>query len=183
MRALALATVLCLAAHAAGAAEFRVTSTTITDGGKVPLAQVLNRDGCTGSNRSPQLTWSGAPAGTRSFAVTVFDRDARHGKGWWHWLLFNLPPRTLQLNEGAGDARGTGLPAGAVQGRDDFGLSFYGGPCPPPGDPPHHYVVTVYALRVGRLPPDAAISGAALQQRLRAEALATAHITVLFGRR
>lgn len=182
MRTLALAGAFCLAATTAMAAGFTVTSKDIHDGGTVPMAQVFNADGCTGSNISPQLSWSGAPAGTKSFAVTMFDPDAPTGSGWWHWTVFNIPADVHSLADNAGAAGGGGLPPGAVQGRDDFGFSHYGGPCPPVGDKPHHYVITVYAVKVAKLPLNAASSGALVGFELHFNTLAKARLVGRYGR-
>lgn len=128
---------------AAGA--FALASPVFRSGGPLAAAQVWNRDGCTGANRSPALRWRNAPRGTRSFALTVFDPNAPTGHGWWHWLAFDIPPSARALPEGV-------VPGMAAFGRNDFGTVGYGGPCPPPG-PAHHYVFTLYALRVSRLAP------------------------------
>src|SRR5262245_17936750 len=112
------ASLLCLiaAVPATAAAAFKLESPTIKPGATLTDAQVANTFGCTGKNLSPALQWSGAPAGTKSFAVTVYDPDAPTGSGWWHWIVFNLPPSTTSLAEGAGSADGAQLPPGAGQG-------------------------------------------------------------------
>ncbi|HXN06976.1 MAG TPA: YbhB/YbcL family Raf kinase inhibitor-like protein, partial [Nitrospiria bacterium] len=76
------------------AEDFKLTSSEVKQGQEVGMSQVFNSFGCTGKNISPELSWSGAPAGTKSFALTVYDPDAPTGSGWWHWLVFNLPPDT-----------------------------------------------------------------------------------------
>ncbi len=182
VRALVIAAALYLTTSAAMAAGFTVTSRNIQEGETVPVAQVFNGSGCRGNNRSPQLSWSGAPAGTKSFAVTMFDPDAPTGNGWWHWTVFNIPPGVHSLPENAGGASAPGLPPGAVQARTSFGFSHYGGPCPPVGDAPHRYVVTVYALKVARVPLDARAPGAKVAEALRADALASAQLTGHYGR-
>jgi len=76
----------------------------------------------------------------------MHDPDAPTGTGWYHWVVFDIPPSVYELKEGAGARGSPELPAGAVLGLTDFGFSHYGGPCPPAGDKPHHYNFTVYAL-------------------------------------
>jgi Raf kinase inhibitor-like YbhB/YbcL family protein len=162
--------------------HFKVTSTDFKNGGTLPMAQVFNSFGCTGENQSPALQWSGAPAGTKSFAVTIYDPDAPTGSGWWHWTVFNIPATVTSLPANAGAVNSATLPAGAVQGRTDFGVSNYGGPCPPVGDKPHHYQVTVYALKLDKLPLDASASGAMVGYYLHFNAIAKARITGRYGR-
>jgi len=107
---------------------------------------------CGGKGESPAIDISGIPPKTKSLAVTIFDPDAPTESGWWHWLVFDLPPTTTSIAE---NASAHGLPRGAEQGRNDFGDIGYGGPCPPSGT--HHYHVIVWALSVSRLklPPHA----------------------------
>ncbi|HKV97730.1 MAG TPA: YbhB/YbcL family Raf kinase inhibitor-like protein [Gammaproteobacteria bacterium] len=164
------------------AGGFSVTSPDFANGGTIPKAQVFNGFGCKGGDVSPALHWSGAPAGTKSFAVTIYDPDAPTGSGWWHWVVFNIPANVTGLAAGAGDAHAHMLPPGAVQARSDFGFSNYGGPCPPVGDPPHHYQVTVYALKVAKLPLDADASGAMVGFELHFSTLAQAHLVGVYGR-
>ena len=162
------------------AAAMSLTSPDVKPGGRIADEQVFNGEGCKGGNASPALVWGGAPRGTKSFAVSMYDLDAPTGNGFWHWWVANLPPDTTGLSKGAGG--GTGLPAGALQARNDFGQVGYGGPCPPPGRP-HHYQITVYALDVDKLPdagPDA--SPAVFGFDAHAHALARATLTGLYGR-
>lgn len=107
--------------------------------------------GCNGENKSPQLSWSDAPAETKSFAITMYDQDAPTGSGWWHWVVFNIPNGAIELIEDAGNLQNSSLPEGSIQGLTDFGTRGYGGPCPPQNDKPHAYVITVYALKLAHL--------------------------------
>lgn len=120
---------------------------------------VANDFGCHGGNESPALSWEGAPAGTKSFAITMYDYYRPPVSGWWHWIVYDLPPNTNGLPRQAGSAAGERLPPGAVQGLPDGDAPehHYYGPCPDPTDPPHRYVITVYALNVDHLslPPTA----------------------------
>ena len=115
-------------------------------GGQFTAKGVFNGMGCKGENISPELKWENAPAGTQAFAVTMYDKDAPTGSGFWHWVVFNLPAGTTELKSGAGDPAKNLMPAGAIQSTTDFGKPGYGGPCPPPGDP-HQYLITIYALK------------------------------------
>jgi Raf kinase inhibitor-like YbhB/YbcL family protein len=115
---------------------------------------ILNGFGCTGGNTSPAVVWSNPPAGTKSFALQVFDPDAPTGSGFWHWGVYNIPPSATGLARGVGNAAAT-LPAPAFGGTTDLfdtgttgGNGNYGGPCPPAGDAPHRYIFTLYALSV-----------------------------------
>jgi len=155
---------------------------TIKPGTMLSEAQVYNGYGCTGRNRSPAMSWSGAPADTRSFAVTLYDPDAPTGSGWWHWVVYNIPARVTSLPEGAGDADGKHLPAGAVQGHTDFGAPGFGGACPPHGDRPHRYIFTVYALKVEKLDVPADATAAMVGFTLNANQLARSSITALYRR-
>lgn len=168
-------------AHALDQA-FSLTSADLSDQGTLGAAQVLDGFGCQGGNRSPQLSWTDPPAGTRSFAVTVYDPDAPTGSGWWHWVVYDLPASTRSLPAGAGKGQPGSLPAGAQQGRSDFGTQSFGGACPPAGDKPHRYVFTVHALKVDKLPVPPAPSGAMVGFMLHANALGSARMTALYGR-
>lgn len=152
-------------------AAFTVTSEEFQDGGALPEAQVH-----AGGNRSPQLSWSGFPEGTRSFAVTCYDPDAPTGSGFWHWVLFDLPASVTELPAGAGGADGAGLPAGAVHVRNDYGTLDFGGAAPPPGDGPHRYVFTVYAVDQEKLGPDESATPAQVGFMLRFHALGRAQL-------
>ena len=97
--------------------EFVLRSPNFGEQGTLPLEQVHHAMGAGGQNVSPQLAWSGAPAGTRSFALTMYDPDAPTGSGWWHWVVYDIPTGATGLAKGAGAAGGAQLPQGAKQGR------------------------------------------------------------------
>jgi Raf kinase inhibitor-like YbhB/YbcL family protein len=162
-------------------AQFKLTSTDIADGQPMRLEQVFNGFGCSGKNISPALAWSNAPAGTQSFALMVHDPDAPTGSGWWHWVLYNIPAKVNALPVDAGAAKSSSMPAGAVQGRTDFGTTGYGGPCPPPGKP-HHYHFRLYALKVAKLDVPADASPALISFNVNANALGKAEIVPTYGR-
>lgn len=179
----ALAVVVCSAAEpGAKGDKFKLWSPDVASGKTIGDTFVFNDFGCTGKDVSPALKWSGAPAGTKSFAVTIYDPDAPTGSGWWHWIVYNLPAGTSALAQGAGDVKAPKLPAGAVQSRTDFGQMGYGGPCPPVGDRPHHYVFTVYALKVDKIDVPADMSGAMVGFNIHANLLGKASFTALYGR-
>lgn len=155
------------------------------EGDHLSEVHVLSEDfgfGCKGRNLSPQLSWGDAPDGTKSFAITCFDPDAPTDCGFWHWLVVNVPQDATAVPRGAGDAAGTGLPAGALQIRTDFGRPGYGGPCPPAGGKSHRYVFSVYALSVPELPVSAETSAAIVSFHLNALALAKATLVGCFAR-
>ncbi len=139
---------------AIAADKFTIVSAEVKPNVRIAEAQVYKGFGCAGGNVSPSLSWSNPPAGTKSFAVTVYDPDAPTGSGWWHWVVFNLPADTRALLPGAGNPAAGKLPKGAVQSVTDFGAPGYGGPCPPKGDRPHRYIFTVHALKVDKLDLD-----------------------------
>ena len=171
MNRISLFAVFCLfGAQVASADGFTLTSPQIKPGGRFSDEQVFNGFGCQGGNVSPALSWKDAPAGTRSFAVTVYDLDAPTGSGWWHWVIFNIPATTTALPKNAGNPEAGLTPAGSVQSRTDFGKPGFGGPCPPAGDKPHRYQIVVHALKADKLPLDenapAAMVGFYLHQNL-----------------
>lgn len=180
MPRLILAVVLSAMALPALAAQFMLASTDVKSGSPMGVAQVYTA--CKGQNISPALSWSGEPSGTQSFAVTMYDADARAGAGWWHWIVFNIPATAHSLAAGAGRGGSKDLPGGALQGRNDFGLSQYSGPCPPVGEHAHHYEITIYAVKVRQLPVESTAAGAAVTSMLRSNTLATAQIVGRYGR-
>ncbi|CAK9884935.1 MAG: hypothetical protein XXXJIFNMEKO3_01327 [Candidatus Erwinia impunctatus] len=161
---------------------FTVKSSEISAKNPLSNKQVFKGFGCEGENVSPELSWTGAPEGTKSYAVTAFDPDAPTGSGWWHWTVVNIPVNTTTLASGAGAAQSTTLPAGAVQGRNDFGYAGFGGACPPAGDKPHRYQFRVWALKVESLPLDAQSSGALVGFMLHANSIGYSELTVKYGR-
>lgn len=155
-----------------------LTSPDVANGAALHMAQVHSR--CGGQDRSPALAWSGAPKGTGSYAVTMFDSDANGGAGFWHWLVFNIPASAQGLPAGAGSE--SALPNGAVQAQNDFGTPGYGGACPPPGSGTHHYAITLYALPAAQLPLGNNAGSAAVAAWLKSHALATAAVTATYKR-
>jgi len=173
-----------LSAGAASAQSMTLTSPDIKEGATIANEQVFKGFGCKGDNISPALNWSGAPKGTKSYAVSIYDPDAPTGSGWWHWVVFNIPASTTSLPKNAGDASQKLMPEGAVQSRTDFGAAGYGGPCPPTGDKPHHYHITVFAVDADKLPDakDDSASAALVGFDLNFHTLGKATLTGLYGR-
>ena len=157
------------------APSFSVESDDVQDGQRQPAAHAHPSAG--GENTSPHLRWSGFPAETKSFAVTCYDPDAPTGSGFWHWSVFNLPADTTELASGASPAD---LPSGAVEVRNDYGESGYGGAAPPAGDIPHRYVYTVFAVDVEALDIPATASPAYVGFNLTFHTLARAAIRPTF---
>lgn len=162
---------------------FGLQSTSFVDGATLGLDQCGGRFGVRGGKDiSPQLSWTGAPAGTRSFTVTVHDPDAPGAGGFWHWAVADIPATVTSLPEGAGAEGGASLPSGARQLKNDGGFAGYLGAAPPPGHGVHRYVVRVHAVDVDSLglPPGAA--PARLAKALAVHVLGKASITGTFGR-
>jgi len=173
---------LLLLAASAQADSFVLRSSDIQHGQALTNTQVFNGFGCSGDNRSPQLGWSNAPAGTKSFAVTVYDPDAPTGSGWWHWVMFNIPSTVNSLPTNAGNPAAKLAPAGAVQSRTDFGTTGFGGACPPPGHGKHRYIFTVHALDVEKLTLDEQAPAAMVGYNLNAHSLGKAQLEAFFER-
>ena len=157
---------------ATDASALELSSPDITPGATLAPAQVYSE--CGGENVPPALSWSGAPAATKSFALTVFDPDAQGG--WWHWIVYDIPAAASSL------AHGTVSPAGAHLGRNDFGLKTYDGACPPPGSGTHHYLFKIWALATPSLPSDMDAKGETIGPYLEAHALASATLTATYER-
>jgi Raf kinase inhibitor-like YbhB/YbcL family protein len=166
---------------AALAAGFTLSSKAVADGRTLSLQQVYDSGTCHGGNVSPDVAWRNTPRNTRSIAITLYDPDARQGKGWWHWIVVDIPAATHALPAGAGSAAGA-LPHGAIQARNDFGDSHFGGACPPVGDAPHHYQLTAWALDVAKLPVTPESTGPQILPLLKAHTLAITRITARYGR-
>lgn len=159
--------------------EFHLTSTDFEDGQTLPPSLRSGKMGVAeGQDLSPQLSWSGFPAETKGFAVTVLDPDAPTGSGFWHWAVFNLPASTTSLVSGAAD---DGLPQGAVQLRNDAGFRGFVGAAPPPGHGAHRYHVVVHALDVEELDIPAEASPAYLGFNLFSHAIGRARLIGTFG--
>lgn len=166
--------------HAAG---FKLSSPDIKANSMMAQSFEFNGFGCSGDNKSPALKWRGAPKGTKSFAVTVYDPDAPTGSGWWHWSVINIPADVNELAPNAGAAGDANLPKGARHVRIDYGVAAWGGTCPPQGDKPHRYIFTVDALKTERLdiPVDATAALAGFM--INANSLGKASFVAKYGRK
>jgi Raf kinase inhibitor-like YbhB/YbcL family protein len=180
LRALSVVSLAAILVSATGAAapSFRLTSPDLPPGKPIAERFTANAFGCQGPNESPELRWSGAPAGTRSFAVTLFDPYQPPVSGWWHWIVYDLPATTTGLPHGAGAPNSPALPSGAKQGLPDGEAPerHYYGPCPDKGDPPHHYTVTVYALSVDHVNVPATATAADIAYEISTKTLAKSTI-------
>jgi Raf kinase inhibitor-like YbhB/YbcL family protein len=168
--------------HSAFADDFKLNSPEIKANQSIPQRFEFNGFGCKGENKSPELRWSGAPKGTKSYAITMYDPDAPTGSGWWHWMIVNIPASTQHLPSDAGAENSKLIPPGALTIRSDFGTLAWGGVCPPPGDKPHRYTFTVHALSVDKLELPANASPALAGYMINANRLATASFTATYGR-
>ena len=162
------------------AADFTLSSKDISEGKQLTQKHVFKGFGCAGQNMSPQLSWTNAPEGTKSFVVTTYDPDAPTGSGWWHWVAFNIPAKTTELTTDASAKKL--MPTGTVESRTDFGIKSFGGACPPEGHGMHRYQFTVWALSTETLaiPDDA--SCALVSFMLHGSALAKSTITAIYQR-
>ena len=153
-----------------------ITSTAFTDKGTIPQKYVM--PGAGGKNVSLPLNWSDVPAGTKSLALSIVDPHPV-ANNWVHWLVINIPPETKGLPEGASHSS---MPAGAVELKNSYGETGYGGPQPPKGSGDHPYVVTLYALSVPKLEIAGQTSLAAFNKAMDGKIMATAAVTGMFGR-
>ncbi|MBT9312671.1 YbhB/YbcL family Raf kinase inhibitor-like protein [Leptothoe kymatousa] len=177
---LSLGVLLTTAIAAPAAAQgFNLTSTTVSEGETLTNTHVFAGFGCEGENQSPQLSWTGAPADTKSFAINVYDPDAPTGSGWWHWNVVNLPASTNSIGQNA--SLNNGLPSAAIEIRNDYGTIGFGGACPPPGEV-HRYTFTVYALGTAQLDLPENPSNALVGFMIRANMLDSASLTAVYHR-
>lgn len=161
------------------AGEFTLYSNDLA--GQLTKTEEASSFGCDGANISPELHWSNAPKGTKSFAVTVYDPDAPTGSGWWHWVVFNIP---ASINALLTDFGNVSKPAtiAAIQSVTDYGKTGFGGACPPKGDKAHRYIFTVHALSVDKLGLDEKASPALVGFMLNANTIAKATLVSYYQR-
>jgi Raf kinase inhibitor-like YbhB/YbcL family protein len=157
-----------------GAADFTLGSAEFADGSRMPKFTEFHGMGCDGENRSPEIAWSGAPVGTRSFTLTIHDADAGAPGGWWHWVRYGIPPFVHHFGPGS---KGPGTDA-----TTSFKTVGYGGPCPPPGDKPHHYRFVLRALDVADIGATPQTTGPKLDALEKGHILGEAVYVGRFGR-
>jgi Raf kinase inhibitor-like YbhB/YbcL family protein len=158
-----------------------LTSTSAIDSAPGPKSFEGGQNDCTGGNLSPALAWSGEPAATGSFAVTMFDPDAKPD-GYLHWAVINIPAATHSLAAGAGNPEINALPPGAQHLANSAGVAGYSGACPPRGSGVHHYEIVLYALGDANVTVPAGLAGKNLTSFLYDKAIATSHITPTYER-
>jgi Raf kinase inhibitor-like YbhB/YbcL family protein len=157
--------------------SFTLTSTSVKNGHRLPTAQLSGVFGVPdGKDRSPQLSWSGFPAKTKSFVVSMYDPEAPTGSGFWHWVVADIPASTVSLPAGAGAFYSRRLPAGAFQLGGDAGMHRYIGGAPPAGSGIHDYYITVTALDVAKTGLGPSASGAFLGFNIAGHTIARATI-------
>ncbi len=164
-----------LAAVSFGSSAMTLTSNDVQEGSRMADTYAYNGFGCTGGNQSPQLSWSDAPKGTKSFAITAFDPDAPTGSGWWHWVAVNIPASQHSLNRGE-----SGHIKGAEEMKNDYGLKGFGGVCPPKGAGMHRYEFTVWAMPTEKMELPKGASNALVGYMLNAQSLGKARLTATY---
>lgn len=162
--------------------DFSIESVSWKDGEVITDSHVFNGFGCSGQNISPQVSWKNLPKKAKSVTVTIFDPDAPSGSGWWHWVVYNIPTKVKALAPGEGKQNLAKLENGATQGNTDFGMTGYGGPCPPAGDKAHRYVLTVNALDIPTLELSDNSTAAMINFYINQHSIAKATITGMYSR-
>lgn len=147
--------------------------------GQVPQENVYHDFGAGGGNKSPDLSWKDAPAGTKSFMITLHDPDAPGPGGWWHWAACDIPAGVSSLATGASNSR---MPEGTIEIGNSYGSAGYGGACPPPGDEAHAYHLTIYALKTEKLGIDASASPAMMLFVAAEHIIGKAGLTAFYAR-
>jgi len=166
----------------ASSSALELSSTDITHGKFMSKTQEFNGFGCSGKDTSPHLQWTSIPKGTKSFAVTAYDPDAPTGSGWWHWQIVDIPVSVTELKSGAGNANNKNIPKGSTQTSNDYGITGFGGACPPEGHGTHRYQFTVHALAVETLSLPKNASGALVGYMINANSIASSSIESLYKR-
>ncbi|SFV68461.1 hypothetical protein MNB_SUP05-5-1021 [hydrothermal vent metagenome] len=154
---------------------FKLSSNTVKDGKSITANQYWNNFGCSGKNERPDLFWSGVPKGAKSLAVSLYDKDAPTGSGFWHWTVYNIPVNIKNIHPNS-------LPKGAIDANTDMGKPGYLGPCPPVGRI-HNYIFTLYALDVEKLTPPEGATSALVRFFINQHIIAKTTLSVIAGPR
>ncbi|WP_028023204.1 YbhB/YbcL family Raf kinase inhibitor-like protein [Enterovibrio calviensis] len=164
-----------IAAISFGSQALTLTSHDIQEGTRMADTFAFQGFGCTGDNLSPQLEWKDAPKGTKSFAITAYDPDAPTGSGWWHWVALDIPASQYSAERGA-----SGKLDGVREMTNDYGMTGFGGACPPKDHGMHRYQFTVWALPTEKLELPKNPSNALIGYMLNASALGSATLTATY---
>ncbi len=165
----------CLADSNTQNKDFKLTSTTVTNGIAIAANHYWNDFGCSGANERPVLKWKGAPSDTKSFAITFYDKDAPTGSGFWHWVAYDIPVDTKMLTA-------TSLPTGTIEANTDLEKPGFFGPCPPKGRK-HNYQFTLHSLDVEKLKVFEGASGALARAFINMHTISTATLNTTAGPR
>lgn len=160
-----------------------ITSPDVAEKTMMSEKNIFNGFGCTGGNVTPHLIIKNVPAKAKSLAITMYDPDAPTGSGWWHWLVYNIAPdKTDFAASDAKVSKSKQFGNKVAFGKNDFGTTEYGGPCPPVGSGKHRYIFTAYALSVAKLdlPKDA--SAAMIGFNLNANTIERTSLTAYYQR-
>jgi Raf kinase inhibitor-like YbhB/YbcL family protein len=173
---------LLLASFPVFSSSFSLSSSDIKAGEFMSSQFEFTGFGCDGGDQSPNLKWTGAPEGTKSFAVTVYDPDAPTGSGWWHWQLINISATVAELPTNAGSVSVDLAPEGSQHIINDYGSAGFGGACPPVGHGAHRYQFTVHALSVELLDLPENASGALTGYMINANTIESSTIEAFYKR-
>jgi Raf kinase inhibitor-like YbhB/YbcL family protein len=158
-----------------------LSSQDIAQGEFMPKTHEFKGYSCSGDDLSPHLKWSGAPEGTKSFAITAYDPDTASGSGWWHWQVINIPLTVLEIPRGAANKKNS-APTGSTQIENDFSIAAFSGACPPKGDGLHHYRFTIHALSVAKIDLPENASGALAGYMINLHTIESSTIEALYQR-
>ncbi len=162
------------------AQNLSLKSDDIEEGQTLSNNHVFQGFGCEGGDKSPQLSWSGAPTGTKSFAITAYDPDAPTGSGWWHWNVINIPASTQSIPHNY--SQSDKITEQIVELKNDYGSVGFGGACPPRGEV-HRYVFTVHALSLDKLEIPSDSSNALAGFMINSNTIESASITAVYTRK
>lgn len=160
--------------------KFTLYSPDIYENREIRIEQVFNNFDCNGQNISPKLIWRNIPKGTKSFAITMQDRDMKSGSGWWHWVVYNIPYDATMIDNNASGNKKL-MPKGAVEVLNDYGFKGYSGACPPVNER-HNYVITVYALNIEKINFPRNVMPAMVSLYLNENNLGSATIKAYYGK-